>query len=1024
MPALLCSASVVADGRDRENEMNIRKLLSLWAMIAFVPAVALAEQVCLYNPKGREVYAAGALNPSSSGLKISEGDVAFDAAAAVQYPLQIQNGMLYIGAKLGPFEGKALEIKKGTRSKLEQTVSATKRDDGSIVAENAFYRVVLDAAKGYALSEAFDKERKKDIVLTKPVGVALVRKRVRRGKTFPDAGSARQVDAEVSATIDQSGPYVVRVLLTWSAPEGEVRQVVTALAGSRIVEIRTHVRTKAPLNSVRVYLSARRFFGKAIIMPDGRRVSATPNCQHWERAPRKVVAYCPREGATLGLLTAPDAEGTVGVCLWHKPEAASNNAFGATYVSRYLAYDPVGTEVDFQIGVLIGGGRDVLGEEIREVGDELVLQSVEAAAVTDLGLSQPWAIVGRKASFIPAVTGSGRPAISVDGVLTDGTWTPTTPGLGVVELKLSQDGYTYSIEARKPVEIKTWWPQKMVLHEGEDGIGRAVVKSHLDRAAECALALTRTTGIDEDQVVWQQNLALGPGEKREIRVEWAGGDCEYGRELCLSVALDGKVVDESSEYTALGDDFPRYVQLTVANAGWFHIDGHQNWYIPQMRRGYTGTVEYYCWAPDHQYDMTPEGDTWEPHTESNAGAYRTTVSKAFLKNMIALAHENGLRVVAELAQFANIHNAMEHPKEIAYTEDGQPWVYNRKVYEDGTEFATVVRNYFTEDRVRGWAEEMNRSVDRFGWDGVRFDCGFLPVQSGSDPLRAMEKSKYESYVWDGKVLRSSYPDPDGTAAQLTNVWRTTTREHKPTCRYHTNSSMTIDRQKLYAKYHAAQCRGGGYVLHENLLQTNAKYDSIDKWAEVLRVNGQNVRDLGGEPAVGQVVYGPRGYNNLMEWIAFSNGYHMFGSAPGRHNPDDDSWKNYRFSLRYCEYFYAPDLRRLPLEQDVISVTGAEGVRWNDISYRRELPNAHIQYIVNFINVPEGDGRLYLHFPPPTPKHNLGVTVQGAAGAKAWALLPEPEPHAVPLAVNARGGAAALVIARLNGFAILVVEIGG
>ena len=59
-----------------------------------------------------------------------------------------------------------------------------------------------------------------------------------------------------------------------------------------------------------------------------------------------------------------------------------------------------------------------------------------------------------------------------------------------------------------------------------------------------------------------------------------------------------------------GYDFPRYVQLTVANAGWFKADGHQNWYIPQMRRGYTGTVEYYCWAADHQYDMTPEGDSW------------------------------------------------------------------------------------------------------------------------------------------------------------------------------------------------------------------------------------------------------------------------------------------------------------------------------------------------------------------------------------------------------------------------------
>ena len=40
--------------------------------------------------------------------------------------------MLYIGAKLGPCDGKVLEIKKGIPSKPAQTVSTTKHDAGSI----------------------------------------------------------------------------------------------------------------------------------------------------------------------------------------------------------------------------------------------------------------------------------------------------------------------------------------------------------------------------------------------------------------------------------------------------------------------------------------------------------------------------------------------------------------------------------------------------------------------------------------------------------------------------------------------------------------------------------------------------------------------------------------------------------------------------------------------------------------------------------------------------------------------------
>jgi len=1007
--------------------VKIGRLVSLLVIVAIVPAVAIAEQVCLYNPNGREVWAVGAMDPAKAGVR-GDGYVAFDSTDAMQYPLQVQNGKLHIGAKLGPFESKVLEIQKGTPTDLKQAVSATKRDDGSMVIENPFYRVVVDASKGYALTEALDKERGKNLVLPLPVGVDLVRKKVRAGSAFPDAGSARQVEAEASATIDQSGPYVVRVLVNWSAPEGDVMQVITALAGSRILELQTHVRTKAPLEYAQLRLAARRFFAETAIMPDGRRISGPPpspvgaDSQHCEPAPRKCVAYDPREKTTLGLLTAPDTEGTVGVSLSDRPEAMSNNMFNATYVSRYLAYDPPGAKVDFHLGILIGGGQNVLTQETRDVGDELSLQAVKSAAITSLGLSQVWAVAGRKATFSPAVSGGAKAAISVDGAVTDGTWTPARAGMGKVQLKSGQDTYTYNVEARKPVEIKSWWPQKMVLHNGEPGVGKAVVKSNLATTTQCRLTLTRIAGIDEEQQVWRQDLALGPGEEKEVRLQWDGGAREYGRELRFSVALDGKVVDGSSEYTALGDDFPRYVQLTVANAGWFKADGHQNWYIPQMRRGYTGTVEYYCWAPDHKYDMTPEGDSWEPHTESQ-GAYRTTVSKAFVKNMIALAHENGLRVVAELAQFASFHHSMEHPEELVYTEDGQPWVWYRRIYEDGAEFAIILRDYFSEDLVRGWAEEMNRSVDMFGWDGVRFDCGFLPILPLNDPggLRANGEPKDDSYTWDGKLTRSFYPDPDATAADLTNVWRNTTRAHKPTYRYHTNSSTTLDQQKLYPKWHAAICRGGGYVLHENLMQTNGKYDNIDKWAEALRVNGQNVRDLGGAPAVGQVQYGPLVYNNLMEWLAFSNGYHMFGSAPMRHAPDDESWKNYRFALRYSEYFYAPDMRRLPLDQDVIGVTGAEGVRWNDIAYRRKLPDGRVQYIVNFINVPEGDGRFYLHFDPPTPKQDLGVTVRGAAGAKAWLLLPRPEPHAVPLQLTGQDGDAALSIDRLGDFAMLVVE---
>ena len=56
--------------------MKIGRLVSLLVIVAIVPAVATAEQVCLYNPNGREVWAVGAMDPAKAGVR-GDGCVAF-----------------------------------------------------------------------------------------------------------------------------------------------------------------------------------------------------------------------------------------------------------------------------------------------------------------------------------------------------------------------------------------------------------------------------------------------------------------------------------------------------------------------------------------------------------------------------------------------------------------------------------------------------------------------------------------------------------------------------------------------------------------------------------------------------------------------------------------------------------------------------------------------------------------------------------------------------------------------------------
>jgi len=1008
--------------------VNIKRLVGLVMAALFMPAAAMAQQVYLYNPNGREVSAVGTVEASAAGIQTGRSYIAVDTESGRQYPLQLQGGELFISAKLAPFEGKVLKIKPGKPIAGEPVVSAVKQQDGSIRLENAYYSVLLDASKGYTITKIIDKERREK--LRASFGdLILRRKTVRRGQAFPDPGSIRQSQVKVNCTIEQDGPYLARLILNWSSKEGEVHEVITAYAVSRVIEYSYFVKTAAPLDYVMVGLDAHRYGSKAIIMPDGERVSGTSARQRYRLAPCRVVGFDPEGKKTLGILTSPDSKGTIGIYLWDRPEGARNNAFGAHYYSRYLAHKPIGTEVKFALGLLIGGGRDVLASLNREVGDKFVLESGGKTVVKSLGTAMPWGIVGKEMTFKPVIIGNPEQVrLSIDGEAVSGfKWMPESVGLKKVELRLDNRTFTYNLEVKKPAEILKWWPDKLILPSGGRGTGTVVLKSNLNRPQHYTLRLTRITGINEEKQLWDRAVTLAAGELKEIAVEWEGGKREYGRELRLSIRQNGRVVDESSEYTTLGDDYTRLVQLTVANAGWFHINGQQNWFIPSMRRGYTGTMEYYVWAPDQQYDLTPEKEVWEPHTESNAGSYRTTISKSFLKGTIALAHKNGLKVVAELNGMASLPRAMEHPEELIYTADGQPWIYIRKVYPDGAEFAVFPRDYYTEKRVRAWADEMGASIKMFGWDGVRFDCGFLPVVSTADPLYAARKTQYKQYTWDGKDREKLYNDPDETAARLTNIWRTRTREYKPSFRYLTNFSRSLERQKIYPKYTAAQARDAAYLLFENLLAVHYRYKTIKEWVAQLRSHGQNVRELGAEPAVGWMRGGPPGYSSLMHWIAFASGYHMYAWAGSRNHPVDTTWKEYRFALRYAEYLYAPDMQWLPLDQADLTVTPDKGIMWKNFVYKRELEGGKTQYIVDLLNLPEDKNKdqIYINHPPASPKKNLRVifnTFGKTGSVKAYLLLPEPKPHTIILGTTLQGGKWVANIDKLHQFAILVMEI--
>ena len=1010
--------------------------MGLTALGVIMASTAESRQVHLQNPHGRRIYACGSMQ--ATDLPEGQSYVAVDAGTGEQCGVQLDNGQVTVGAVLGPHEGTVLELRPGELPPETPTVSVSRLQDGSVVLENAYYRLVLNASKGYTVTGLADKERGAPLPVTFG-GVFLKRKTVRAGNTFPDPGGIGQSDSVVDCRIEQDGPLVAQVVLTWSCELGAVREVVTAYAGSRMVEYDVSVKTAAPLDHASVALDARAFGARAVVMPDNRRLSGGAWVQRYRPAPCRVAGFDPESSATLGILTAPTATGTVGVYLSHTPEGTAENAFGAQVYSSYLAHAPVGAEVRFTAGLLIGGGRDVLDDPGRQVADRFVLRPASGAVVRSPGLPTPWAIVGEAVSIQPQIViVDGQAAemapvtLLIEGAALEATepsalgfrWTPRSTGTKKVEVGLGARTFAYDVDVKRAAEIVRWWPDKLILPRGGIGTGTATIRSNVREPRQYALTLTRITGIDEQEVVWREDLTLAGGEQGEVAVEWKGGEREYGRELQLSLVRAGKLVDAHSEYTTLGDDYPRLVQLAVVNPGWFRHEGHQKWMIPLMREGYTGILEYYDWAPDSQYDIAPERERWEPHTDSQV-AYRTSIGRSFLKNTIALAHEHGLKMVAELNGMAGLPRAMEHPDELMYTEEGQPWIYNRRVYEDGTEFATIFRDYFNEERVVAWADAMGTSAKVYGWDGVRFDTTFRPTLYTGDPYYQTHNiGNLGTYTSEGVRRTELYEDPDAAGAELLRLWRQRTREHEPGFRFLTNFCHTRALQETFPKYTAAAASDGGWLLQEQVIYTSREYNTIEGWVDELRAEGENLRSLGGVPAAGDMAWGPSGYGSLMQLTAFACGYHLMSYAGTRHRPDDNIWKQYRFALRYAEYFYAPDMEWLPADQTVVTVKPDAGILWQDLVYRRELADGRTQYIVDLVNLPEDSEKMYMNHAPASVKRNIHVVLSAGSPdrpVKAFLLVPEPEPHALALdAVHGPGGTVT-TIEELHQFAMPVLE---
>ncbi len=573
----------------------------------------------------------------------------------------------------------------------------------------------------------------------------------------------------------------------------------------------------------------------------------------------------------------------------------------------------------------------------------------------------------------------------------------------------------------KPLVIEKVWPNKVVYRPEEEATAAVTLRNPSDAVRTGQLICEAVTGLDEVRRLDEREVTLKPHQRLTLEIPWNTGQRQWGMAFRARLLVEGKEVDEAQEYAGVTDFAPSVSQVGILNPGDSREVGSEAGRAEMFRENYYGIIEYYCWMPDEILGLAPKGEQWHPHTESQ-GAYEVTLGKAFVQTLVRELKTRGIATYSMLSDFLSLPNILRHPELAQYTSDGQPYLYNGRIYDQKRRYAVGPANFFNADRVRQWAEETGDSIDMFGWGGCRWDCSFLPTAM-SDPLHLQAERPEEDKTWhdpSGKASTALYPDPDRTGARLLRLWRQTVSRRHPDFIYGANLRSSEEMVKAFPMYFK-EATSHSLILMEYLLNSSKPPNHTwQAWAKNLTDAAQRVRANGGQPSVGTMRgYLPGGVSLAMsQYLIFASGVHWGADAGPRYSLDD-SWKRFAFALRYAEYYYDPAFKLMDEAEKNVTVEGNARVFWKQFVYERPRPGGR-DVVVHLLNLPKEDF-IIMHHSRPAVQHDIGVRLKLQSGervARAAVLLPEPRPHAEALSV--KGGGA--VVPELRTAAIVVLEV--
>jgi len=522
-------------------------------------------------------------------------------------------------------------------------------------------------------------------------------------------------------------------------------------------------------------------------------------------------------------------------------------------------------------------------------------------------------------------------------------------------------------------------PNKVLYKPGEKAVVNVTLVNSGSSDLKGTVVLREFRDIDTTRKVGSREV-LVPAEKSvEASFEYEIGEDEYGREIRADFIQNGKTAAKGSEFFSVADKWLRvsmqvmyHLPPEYSKANW--SDGYGNYFIAA-----------YGGLPDNLIDLAPDEESWYNGFELWPG------SKAQIYEYIKHYRALGIKMLlytfsaGDVSGVSGFEFARRHPEYMIRTENGQ-FMYGHHSYfmhynpmelaepittkMSNTYSATV--DYYYPEVTKYIAEQILKSIDMFGWDGVWLD--------GINALRA-------EYSWDGEPTTHGQ-DPNKLAVRNVKLMRDILRRQDPNMPLGYNISTEFLNQKFETQFGNS---GGWEAFNEVTSDDNTAVlqewasRSWPKWYRRCVSDRDTVVQERGcilWHGCGTLFQVPS--RDTKEWldkyrclwvpanhlgsIYVSTQVHPFVTTYAGNSIIPFT----QFMTRYSKYLWAEDIRTIKNPQDLFEVRTSKELWWKEIAYKRSSQNS-VEYILHFIQPPARQQVIEEIVEDPLPVEDLVVS---------------------------------------------------